>query len=302
MRRSLCRLPQARSLRLSNALTGIRPLVCRQPRWLHTSRVSCSSHDIVQHRDTPENNPHTPFEWTQESLTRIETVLKKFPTNYKQSAVISLLYIAQEQNRNWIPLVAMNKVAEILDMAPIRVYEVATFYTMFNRKPVGRYHLQVCGTTPCMLCGAEAIRDTVSRHLGIRVGDTTKDGLFTLAEVECLGACVNAPMMQINNEHFFEFLTPENTIQLIESLRTGGLKSVKVNNQNHVFSCEGPQGQTTLLTIPPAPCRDLDMVRADMVKKREEEEAKKKAAAAAAAAATAAATSAAGGTASAAKP
>jgi len=245
------------------------------------------SSGIVQHRDSPENNPSTPFEWTPQSLSLISDVLKKFPSNYKQSACIHLLYIAQEQNNNWLTLSAMNKIAEVLDTPPIRVYEVATFYSMFNRTPMGRYHIQLCGTTPCQLCGSEKLISALEKHLHIKCGETTSDGMFTLTEVECLGACVNAPMIQINNQHFYEFLTPESIIKLVDDLRSG--REVKPNNQNHVFSCEGPMGQTTLLSDVAPVRRDLDLLAKQMreqeIKAKEEADKKKAEAAAAAAAA-----------------
>jgi len=261
------------------SLTNINKL--RLPRFyqhrnFRTTRPLFSS-GIVQHRNTPDNNESTPFEWTSESLIRISTVLKKFPSNYKQSACIHLLYIAQEQNQNWITLSAMNKIAEVLDMPPIRVYEVATFYSMFNRSPVGRYHIQLCGTTPCQLCGAENIMETLEKHLHIKSGETTKDGMFTLSEVECLGACVNAPMIQINNQHFYEYLSPSSVIKLVDDLRSG--REVKTNNQNDVFSCEGPQGQTTLLSEVTPVSRDLDALKKQIkeqeIKAKEEAEKKK---------------------------
>jgi len=240
------------------------------------------SSGIVQHRDTPQNNASTPFEWSNESLSLIKEVLRKFPSNYKQSACIHLLYIAQEQNHNWLTLSAMNKIAEVLDMPPIRVYEVATFYSMFNRNPVGRYHIQLCGTTPCQLCGSEKLIQALEKHLHIKSGETTSDGMFTLTEVECLGACVNAPMIQINNQHFYEFLTPESIIKLVDDLRAG--REVKRNNQNHVFSCEGPQGQTTLLSDVPPITRDIDLLQKQMkdqeIKAKEEAEKRKAEAAA----------------------
>lgn len=113
----------------------------------------------------------------------------------------------------------MNEVAKLLEMPPMRVYEVATFYTMYNRSPVGKYHLQACTTTPCQLggCGSDAIVKAISEHLGIKAGETTKDGLFTFVEVECLGACVNAPMVQINDD-YYEDLTPESTVALLKAL------------------------------------------------------------------------------------
>eukprot|EP00823_Brevimastigomonas_motovehiculus_P000765 TRINITY_DN10997_c0_g1_i1.p1 TRINITY_DN10997_c0_g1~~TRINITY_DN10997_c0_g1_i1.p1 ORF type:complete len:257 (-),score=44.68 TRINITY_DN10997_c0_g1_i1:54-824(-) len=217
--------------------------------------------DPVQHRkDWGDENQK--FEFTPESYKKIESVLKKFPANRKQSAVIYLLYIAQEQNDNWIPLAAMNKIAQLLAMPPVRVYEVATFYTMFNRKPVGKVHIQLCGTTPCQLCGSEAVRDAISKHFHVHVGETNAEKTVTLWEVECLGACVNAPMMQVNNKYFYEFLTPEKAIKIVEDLIAG--KPVKTNNQNHVFSCEGPLGQTTLKgpEIVDPPCRDFAALKA----------------------------------------
>ena len=114
-----------------------------------------------------------------------------------QSAVIPLLDLAQQQHNGWVPVAAMNKIASILEVAPIRVYEVATFYTMFNRQPVGKYHVMVCGTTPCMLRGSRDIEAALSKHWGIERGETTKCGTFTLGEMECMGSCVNAPMIVV---------------------------------------------------------------------------------------------------------
>jgi NADH dehydrogenase (ubiquinone) flavoprotein 2 len=178
-----------------------------------------------------------------------------------------LLQLAQEQNSNWLPLSAMNKIAELLDMPAIRVYEVATFYSMYNREPVGKYHIQLCGTTPCQLCGAEKIKSAIEKHLGIHEGETSKDGLFTLSEVECLGACVNAPMIQVNNHEFYENLTEESTIKLLDGWRAG--RPPKVGPQNNQSNCEGPQGKTSLKTVPAAICRDLDQIKADLNKPKE---------------------------------
>lgn len=113
-----------------------------------------------------------------------------------------MLDLAQRQNGGWLPLSAMNKVAELLSMPKMRVYEVATFYTMFIRQPIGKYHIQICTTTPCMLRDSDSILNTIQKKLGIHVGETTKDKMFTLTEVECLGACVNAPMVQINDDYY----------------------------------------------------------------------------------------------------
>ena len=171
------------------------------------------------------------------------------------SGCIPLLDLAQRQNDNFLTLNAMNKVAELLEMAPMRVYEVATFYTMFNREKVGKYFIQLCGTTPCMICGSEEIKATIEDHLGISNNETTADGLFTLREVECLGACSNAPMVQLNDD-FFENLTPETTRALLDACKEGKMPqltkwgSLPMNGQ---LSCEGPMGKTSLNNPPHAP-------------------------------------------------
>lgn len=129
----------------------------------------------------------------------------RWSLQYKKAAVIPLLDLAQRQNRGWVSISAMNYVAKLLEMPPMRVYEVATFYTMFNREPIGEHFVQVCTTTPCQLggCGSTLILDTVKEHLGVtKMGQTTKDGKFTVIEAECLGACSNAPMIQINDEYY----------------------------------------------------------------------------------------------------
>ena len=158
-----------------------------------------------------------PFDFTLENYERVNTILAKYPSNYKQSACIPLLDLAQRQNGMFLSLSAMDKVAEIMGTHPMRVYETATFYTMFNREKVGKYYIQLCGTTPCMACGAQEIKQTIMDHLDIGDGETTKDGLFTLREVECLGACANAPMVQLNDD-FYEMLTPKTTLELLEAV------------------------------------------------------------------------------------
>lgn len=249
-----------------------RPMVRVLSRPLAHTRVLASS-ALSVHKPTEYNNEGTFFEWTKDSLEKIDYALSKFPKNYKQSAVIPLLYIAQEQDgTNWLPLTAMNKVAETLDMPPIRVYEVASFYTMFNRTPVGKYHIQLCGTTPCMVRGAQDIKRAVEEFANIKDGETSADGMFTLTEVECLGACVNAPMIQVNNQHFYEHLTPEGMKGIMQDWKDG--KTPKTNNQNHIKTCEGPQGKTTLfMEEGPTPCRDLDALKAELKKAQEEADA-----------------------------
>jgi NADH-quinone oxidoreductase subunit E len=160
------------------------------------------------------------FEFTPQNLERAEAEIAKYPEDRLASAVLPLLWIAQEQHGGWLPRAAMDYVAAKLGMAPIRVYEVATFYTMFNLRPVGRYLLQACTTTPCWLRGSDAVVQACERRLGIGIDGTTPDGLFTLVEVECLGACVNAPILQVNDD-FYEDLDGPATEALLDALRAG---------------------------------------------------------------------------------
>jgi NADH dehydrogenase (ubiquinone) flavoprotein 2 len=144
----------------------------------------------------------------------------------------------------------MNHVAQLLEMPPMRVYEVATFYTMFNREPVGKYFLQVCTTTPCQLCGSQSIVDTVKKHLSIEVGQTTPDNLFTLVEVECAGACVNAPVLAVNDD-YYEDLTPDATIKILNELKSGKIPTPgPVSGRK---TCEPLKGLTSLTTEPTGP-------------------------------------------------
>ena len=161
------------------------------------------------------------FAFTPENVAKAKAYIAKYPEGRQASAVISLLYLAQEQHDGWVPRAAMDVIAEMLAMAPIRVYEVASFYTMFNLRPVGRYFLQVCTTTPCWLRGSDEVLATCKKKLGIGVGETTQDKKFTLFEVECLGACVNAPIIQINNGDFYEDLDGQSTEKLIDALARG---------------------------------------------------------------------------------
>jgi len=171
------------------------------------------------HDDAVVDQPAS-FVFSAETLAKAQAVIAKYPPGRQASGVIPLLYLAQDQ-AGWVPRAAMDYIAGLLDMPPIRVYEVATFYTMFNLKPVGTWHLQVCTTTPCWLRGSDAVMSTCRRKLGIDVGEVTADGRFSLAEVECLGACVNAPIVQINNGDFYEDLDGPRTEALIEALGRG---------------------------------------------------------------------------------
>ena len=160
------------------------------------------------------------FEFTPDNLARAKAHIAKYPPGRQASAVLPLLDLAQRQYGGWLPQAAMDRVAEMLEMAPIRVYEVATFYTMLNLRPVGRYLLQACTTTPCWLRGSDEVVRACCNKLGIGIGDTTPDGFFTLVEVECLGACVNAPILQVNDD-FYEDLDATGTEALLDALREG---------------------------------------------------------------------------------
>jgi len=197
------------------------------------------------------------------------------------SVTLSLLRqtLAQEQNDNWLPLAAMNKIASMLDMPPIRVYEVACFYSMYNREPMPKYHLQVCGTTPCQLCGSEKLLGALEKHLGVKPGEHTKDGMFVFTEVECLGACANAPMLQLNNHEFYENLDEASTLKLVAQLRDGGIAATKVGPQSGLQKvAEGPQGKTSLKTNieQHQGVRDIDALLKQV--KEEQEKAKQAAA------------------------
>ena len=174
----------------------------------------------------PAHKEPDSFAFDAESEAKIATILKRYPEGKQASAVIPLLYVAQRQmgrltQSAWVPRMAMDVIAARLSMPPIRVYEVATFYFMFNMKPIGRHHLQLCGTTPCMLRGAEDVLRACKDAGGLKgVGDTSADGMFTLTEVECLGACVNAPILQIDDD-YYEDLDYESTVKLLEAFKRG---------------------------------------------------------------------------------
>lgn len=206
--------------RLSGCVTNSSKLSRRpQCRFLATTpRVA--SEALQVHRDSPKNNPSIPFKFNAINQKLIAEILKRYPPQYKKAAVMPLLDLGQRQH-GFTSISVMNEVAKLLEMPPMRVYEVATFYTMYNRDPVGRFHVQACTTTPCQLggCGSDKIMAAIEDHLGIHPGQTTEDRMFTFSEVECLGACVNAPMVQINDD-YYEDLTPESTVTLLKALQT----------------------------------------------------------------------------------
>lgn len=185
---------------------------------------------------------------------KVAEIISRYPKGKQRSATMPLLDLAQRQVAEdglkssppyggWIPRAAMDKIAEIVDVPPVKVYEVATFYSMYNLAPIGKYLVQMCTTTPCMLCGSGDIVKTCERELGIHTGESTTDGLFTIVEVECLGACVNAPMVQVNDD-YFEDLTPESMKTLLSDLKDG--KSVSVGSQTGRKASMALTGTTTL--------------------------------------------------------
>ncbi|PYD47777.1 complex I 24 kDa subunit family protein [Novacetimonas pomaceti] len=176
--------------------------------------------------NTPHNAEPAEFTFDSESEQQIAQILAKYPPERKASGVIPLLYVVQKQmgrqtGSAWVPRVAMDAVAHRLEMAPIRVYEVATFYLMFNTKPIGKYHLQVCTTTSCWLRGSDDVTAACKAATGIQsFGETSTDGLFTMTEVECLGACANAPILQVDDDYYEDMDGPRTT-ELIAALRRG---------------------------------------------------------------------------------
>ena len=181
-------------------------------------------------KDQPEN-----FEFNPSSLDKANDIISNYPKGKQQSAVMALLYIAQKQNDNWIPLAAMKYIAKILNMPYIKVYEVATFYSMYNLSPVGKYFVQVCTTTPCMIRGANKLVEACKEKISKNENELSTNKNCSWVEVECLGACVNAPMMQIN-DHYYEDLNKEKTLEILDKIlknetpRPGSYRG-RINNE-----------------------------------------------------------------------
>lgn len=187
------------------------------------------------------------FAFTPENLEKAKAHIAKYPAGRQQSAVMPLLTLAQQQMDGWVPVAAIECIANMLGMPYIRVYEVASFYTMYNLAPMGKHHVQVCTTTPCWLRGSDEVVRACRDTLGVDMGESTADGLFTLTEVECLGACVNAPMLQVTSgyeDKFYEDLTYANTRELLQNIARG--KEVKEGSQSGRVSSEPASGLTTL--------------------------------------------------------
>lgn len=196
------------------------------------------------------------FAFDAESETEIAKIVGRYPAGKQASAVIPVLYVVQHQMKRqtgsaWVPLKGMDAVAERLGMAPIRVYEVATFYFMFNMKPIGKYHLQVCTTTPCWLRGSDEVTEACRHATGIKGwGETSEDKMFTMTEVECLGACVNAPILQVDDD-FYEDMDAEKVTALLAALRRGERPTPGSMSGRQTSAPDG--GPTTLTTLQFAP-------------------------------------------------
>jgi len=164
---------------------------------------------------------------SQEAQREIQRVIAQYPQGKQKSAILRVMHIVEEEAGGWLSTDSMDMIAEILDITPIEVYEVATFYTMFNLKPVGKYVFEVCRTGPCMIVGADNVVHYLEKKLNIKVGETTQDRMFTLKTTECLGACGYGPMLQCGEE-YHEHLTPQKIDELIEACRKGEIKGNKV--------------------------------------------------------------------------
>ncbi len=192
-------------------------------------------------KDQPEK-----FEFDQKSLEAAKKILSNYPKGKEKSAVMALLYIAQRQNNNWIPLSAVKYIAKFLNMPYIKVYEVATFYSMYNLSPVGNFHVQICTTTPCMIRGAYKIVDICKKKISEKENVLSENGNCSWTEVECLGACINAPMMQINND-YYEDLDIKQSEKIIDEVLMG--KKPKPGSYRGRINSEPENNRKTLLDL-----------------------------------------------------
>ena len=192
-----------------------------------------------------ETQPES-FEFSQVNLQEAENIIKKYPKNRKASAVLALLYLVQKQHDNWIPLAAIKYVAKFLEIPYIQVYEVTTFYSMFNLAPVGKYFVQICTTTPCMIRGANKLFDVCKKHISKNQNELSQNKLCSWTEVECLGSCVSAPVMQINQD-YFEDLDEKKTEEIIQMLLND--KFPKPGSHRNRKNTAPEKGRTTLLEV-----------------------------------------------------
>ena len=186
------------------------------------------------------------FQFSEDNLIKAKETINKYPKEKKASALMPLLYLAQKQNNNWIPIVAMKYLANMLEIPYIQVYEVATFYSMYNLSPVGKYFVQVCTTTPCMISGAEKIVKICKSKISQNQNELSNNKMCSWMEVECLGACINAPMMQIN-EDYYEDLNEEKTVEIINMILDD--KSPKPGSYKNRKTSEPESGRTTLINL-----------------------------------------------------
>ena len=196
-------------------------------------------------RKISKNQPER-FEFDTKNLEEVKKIIKKYPEGKQQSAVMSLLYLAQKQNDNWIPLSAMKHIGKLLDMPYIKVYEVATFYTMYNLTPVGKNFIQVCTTTPCMIRGAGKIVEACKEKISENENELSKEKNCSWMEVECLGACINAPMMQINDD-YYEDLDKEKALMILDDIVKG--KTPKPGSYRGRINSEPENNRKTLLDV-----------------------------------------------------
>ncbi len=194
----------------------------------------------------PAKNQPEKFEFNSSSLKAANDIISNYPKNKQQSAVMALLYIAQKQNDNWIPLAAMKYIGKFLGMPYIKVYEVATFYSMYNLAPVGKYFVQVCTTTPCMIRGANQLVEACKEKISENESELSKDKNCSWVEVECLGACVNAPMMQIN-DHYYEDLDKDKTLKIFDKIIKG--ETPKPGSYRGRLNNEPENNRKTLLDL-----------------------------------------------------
>ena len=194
----------------------------------------------------PSKEQPVNFEFNSPSLEAAKTIIEKYPEGKKQSAVMALLYIAQKQNDNWIPLAAMKYIGKFLDMPYIKVYEVATFYSMYNLSPVGKHFIQICTTTPCMIRGAYKLVEACKEKISEKENELSKNKDCSWMEVECLGACVNAPMMQINND-YYEDLDKDKTLKILDTILSG--KTPKPGSYRGRLNTEPENNRKTLMDI-----------------------------------------------------
>ena len=192
-----------------------------------------------------ETQPES-FEFSKDNLQETENIIKQYPKNRKASAVLALLNLVQKQHDNWIPLEAIKYVAKFLEIPYIQVYEVATFYSMFNLAPVGKYFVQVCTTTPCMIRGTNKVLDVCKKHIAKNQNELSQNKLCSWTEVECLGSCVSAPMMQINQD-YFEDLDEKKTEEIIQMLLNDNFS--KPGSYRNRKNTAPEKGRTTLLEV-----------------------------------------------------